>query len=425
MNVDSVTAAVVGDVGLVVVASAALGSVARRLGQPVVVGQIVAGIALGPTLLGRLPGDPTAHLFPAGARPFLSVLSQVAIVIFMFVAGYEIDLRLLRGGSRSSAMVAAGALLVPMGLCAAAVGVLHGMFASVDPHHADGHSFLPFMAVAASITALPVLAAIVRERGIASTRPGTVALTAAGLMDVAAWVVLAGVLAGKGQPHHFGWPMTLLLVCGFTAALFLAVRPALAWWVNRPGAVLANQLPVALGFALGSAWVTASLGLHPVFGGFLAGLAMPRRDGMPDADVLRPMEQSADLLLPLFFVTTGLSFNIGAIGWDAILLLAVLLLIAVGGKLVPAYAAARLTGMAPRQSALVASLVNTRGLTELIALNVGLSVGVIGGELFTVLVLMALVTTLMTGPALEVLSRRGSPGPEPVAASESLSEGRS
>ncbi|MFI9227396.1 cation:proton antiporter [Streptomyces rimosus] len=411
MNTETVVTVVVGDVALIVVVSWLLGAAARRCGQPAVIGQIVAGIALGPTLLGRLPGNPTAHLFPKEVLPFLSVLSQVAIVLFMFVAGYEIDARQLRRGGRAAAVVALAALLTPAGLGAGAVQLLPGAFSSVDPRHAGGQSFLMFMMVAVAITALPVLVAIIRERGLAGTPAGTVSTTAAGFMDVAAWLVLAAALVGTGHAPGRHWALTLLLVTGFVAAMFLVVRPVLGWWLHRSRALMANQVTIALALALGSAWVTSSLGLHPVFGGLLAGLAMPRRDGVPDADVLRPMEQSAGLLLPLFFVTTGLSFNIGTLNGDSVLLLALIVAVATIGKIVPAYAAARLSRLDRHQSALVAALVNTRGLTELIVLNVGLEAGIIGREMFTVLVLMALITTFMTGPLLSLIARRTTPGP--------------
>jgi Kef-type K+ transport system membrane component KefB len=167
--------------------------------------------------------------------------------------------------------------------------------------------------------------------------------------------------------------------------------------------MLSNQLPVALALALGSAWVTASLGLHPVFGGFLAGLTMPGADGTPDAEILRPMDEIGGVLLPLFFVVTGLSVNIGALGRTAFVLLAIVCAIASAGKVGPGYVAARVGGLGPRDSAAVAVLVNTRGLTELIALNVGLSAGLIDQRLFSVLVLMALITTIMTSPLLSLI----------------------
>lgn len=406
---DILIADVIGDVALVLVISSLLGALARRIGQPRVVGQILAGILLGPTLLGRLPGHLTSRLFPREALPSLTVLSQVAVVIFMFGVGYELDRRLLRGPGRALSLVAAGALLVPMGLGIGAALIFRSSFAALGQPH-SGHSFVLFIGVAMSITALPVLAAITRERGIAGSTAGVTATAAAGIMDVAAWLVLAAALVGTVHKPGLPWPVTLLLISCFTVIMLLAVRPALRWWISRSHSVLSNQLAVALALALGSAWVTASLGLHPVFGGFLAGLTMPSADGTPDAEVLRPMEEIGSLLLPLFFVVTGLSLNIGTLNGTAFVLLALVCTLASVGKLVPAYVASRVGGLGPGDSATVAVLVNTRGLTELIVLNVGLSVGLIGQRLFTVLVLMALVMTVATAPLLSLIH---APAPSP------------
>jgi Kef-type K+ transport system membrane component KefB len=262
-----------------------------------------------------------------------------------------------------------------------------------------------FMGVAISVTALPVLASIVRERGLAGTQVGTIATAAAGIMDVCAWLVLAAALAGTHAAGSRPWPMTVLLLAGFVVLMLTAVRPALRWWIRRPGALMSNQVPLALVLAVASASVTASLGLHPVFGAFLAGLTMPRRDGAPDVDVLRATEQTGGLLLPLFFVVTGLTVNIGALNGRDAFLLAVIVACAMLGKIGPAYGAARLSRLDRRQSAVVAALVSTRGLTELIALNVGLSAGIIHQGLFTVLVLMALITTIATGPLISLIGR--------------------
>lgn len=406
MNINLIAAEVIGDVGLVLVVSGLFGAAARRCGQPTVIGQILAGILLGPTLLGRLPGDPTEHLFNSQVLPYLTVLAQIAVVIFMFVVGYELDLRTLRGRGRAVPAVAGSALLIPMGLGAAAVLLWPAGFTALGEHHVSSRSFVLFMAVATAITALPVLAAIVRERGLAGSQVGSVATTAAGIMDVAAWLVLAVALIGTGQSTGRSWPVTVALLAVFVAGLVFLVRPALTWWFSRPRQLLASRLPVALALALGCAWVTATLGLHPVFGGFLAGLVMAGRDGAPDPEVLRPMEDTASLLLPLFFVTTGLSLNVGTIGLAALAMLGLLLVLAGGGKLGSGYAAARLSGLPARPAAAIAALVNTRGLTELIALNVGLTAGIIHQQLFTVLVLMAVITTLMTGPLLSLIGIR-------------------
>lgn len=399
---NTVAAQVIGDIALVVVVSSLLGLAARRCGQPTAIGQILTGLFLGPSLLGRLPGHLTAHLFPHAVLSPLTALAQVGVVIFMFAVGYEIDFRSLRGHGRAVPMVALSALFVPMGLGMVCVLLFRSGFTAIGQSH-EGRSFVLFMGTAMSITAMPVLASIVRERGLAGTTAGVVATAAAGIMDVLAWLVLAAALIGSGHATRLPWLLTLLLIGCFVAVMLLVARPALSWWLSRSQSVLADPVPIAFALAMGSAWVTASLGLQPVFGGLLAGLVMRPRDGAPDADVLRSMDRAGYLLLPLFFIVTGLSFNIGAIHGEALILLALIFCIASGSKLGTAYAVSRACHLEPRQSATIAALVNTRGLTELIALNVGLEDGLIGQRLFTVLVLMAIGTTLMTGPLLSVI----------------------
>jgi Kef-type K+ transport system membrane component KefB len=394
-----VGATVIGDIALVIVVSTLLSALARRCGQPGVVGQILTGILLGPSLLGRLPGHLTSHLFPHAVLPSLTALAQVAVVVFMFTVGYELDFGKIRECGRAVPLVAVAALAVPMGLGIACVLLYRSGFTAIGEPH-TGRAFVLYMGVAMSITAMPVLAAMVRERGLAGTTAGEIAMAVAGAMDVLAWLLLAAALIGTGQGGRFSWPVTLVLTACFVAAMLIVVRPVLAWWTSQSYSLLSDPVPVAFALALASAWVTSNLGLQPVFGGFLAGLALRPRNGVLDADVVRSLEQVSGLLLPLFFIVTGLSLDLGGLRGDPIVLLALIFLIASAGKLGPAYAASRLSGLPPRLSATVAALVNTRGLTELIALNVGLQAGLIDQRLFTVLVLMALLTTLMTGPLL-------------------------
>jgi Kef-type K+ transport system membrane component KefB len=327
----------------------------------------------------------------------------------MFGVGYEVDLAKLRGRGRAVPLLAGSALAVPMGLGMACVLVFRSGFTALGEVH-QGRSFVLFMGVATSITAMPVLASIVRERGLASTVAGVTATAAAGTMDVVAWLLLAAALIGSGHGGPFSLPVTLLFTVGFTAFMLIVVPRVLAWWTRRSTSVLSNPVPLAFALALGSAWVTSSLGLQAVFGGFLAGIAMRVAHREPDVDVIRSLDQAGSLLLPLFFIITGLSLNIGALGGDGFILLALILVAATLGKLGPAYGVSRLCGIEPRESAAIAALVNTRGLTELIALNVGLMAGLVGQRLFTVLVLMALITTMMTGPLLSAIRRSRQPG---------------
>ena len=407
---NNLIADVIGDAALVLIVSSLFGAAARRLGQPAVIGQILAGILLGPSLLGHLPGHLSSRLFPQAALPYLNVLSQVAVALFMFGVGYELNRKSLRQGYRAALLVAVAALAVPMVLGSGSVLVVRRVYTGLG-QSVTGHSLILFMGVAVSITALPVLAAIMRERGLSGTKAGVTATTAAGIMDVAAWILLAAALVGTANSPSRPWPVTLLLIAGFAAVMLLGVRPALSWWISRPGTLLANQVPVALALTLGSAWVTASLGLHPVFGGLLAGFTMPSREGGADPDVLRAVEGGSNALLPLFFVVTGLSVNVSELNGNAFAALALLTAIASIGKLAPAYLASRAGGLDRTDAATTAALVNTRGLTELIALNVGLSAGLIGQRLFSVLVLMAVLTTTTTGPLLTLIKPRTAAGP--------------
>jgi Kef-type K+ transport system membrane component KefB len=418
---DILIADVIGDLALVLMLSSLLGALARRCGQPTVVGQILLGILLGPSVLGRLPGHLTGRLFPHAVLPFLNVLAQIAVVIFMFAVGYELDRRSLRGRGPAVPLIAASALVIPMGLGSGAALIFRSSFAALGERHVS-HSFVLFMGVAMSITALPVLAAIARERGIAGTTAGVTATSAAGIMDVTAWVVLAAALAGTAQEPDRPWPVTLLLITCFAAVMLLGVRPALRWWMRQRRWIMSNPLPVALALALGSAWLTAWLGLHPVFGGFLAGLTMPSADGTPDAEVIRPMEEISGLLVPVFFVVTGLSLDLGVLDRAGAVLLLLVCAIASVGKLGPAYVAARAARLGRDDAATVAVLVNTRGLTELIALNAGLSAGVIDQRVFTVLVLMALIMTAATAPLLGLIHAPAAAAPSVEEPSERSSQ---
>ncbi|MCO1654438.1 cation:proton antiporter [Pseudonocardia sp. S2-4] len=386
-----------------------MGRLFLRLGQPAVIGEIVAGIALGPTLLGLLPGDLDALLFPTEVRPHLSVIAQLGLALFMFIVGLEVDLGLIRGRGRAAGTVATGAMVLPLVLGAAVALVLY-------PHHdtnADGEpipqlAFVLFLGVAMSITALPVLARILTERRMHRIPTGVLALACAVIDDVLGWTLLAVVVAvaAGGSPAGVGWIMGMTAL--FVLVMFVVVRPLLARmvaWHRQAGRLTPDMLAVVLAGLLLSAWVTDLIGVHAIFGAFLFGAIMPRRDaGLLTRDILERLEQvSLSLLLPVFFVVAGLQVDVGGIGPDGVWQLGLILLAAIGGKVLGTAGAARWQRLPRRQQWALGLLMNTRGLTEIVILQVGLQLGVLTPTMFTLMVLMALITTAMTGPLVRRL----------------------
>jgi Kef-type K+ transport system membrane component KefB len=416
VNVDSIVTQVVAAIAIAIGLSYAVGKLFRRMRQPEVIGQLFVGIALGPSLLGRFSSSVTHTLFPARIVPYLNVTSQVALVLFLFAIGYELNLRMLRKYRRTVSVLSISTFAVPLLLGVASVYVFASWYRAVGEPHAGTAKFILFMGVAVSITAVPVLASITGERGIAATAPGATAMTSAALIDALGWLALAGVLvvASASSSAFRPWTPTVLLLVGYITVTLFIVRPALRLWLRRPHAVLADQVPVAVVVAMGSAWVSAALGLHVIFGAFFAGVMMPRPDNdAPDADILRPVLEAGRLLLPVFFVVSGLSVNVGALRAQDFALFGVVCAIAISGKAGVGFLAAWATGMGKRDSSVVGVLLNTRGLTELIALNVGLQAGIIHPRLYTILVLMALAMTAATGPLLTLIGSH-----EPGSATE-------
>ncbi|MFF1483678.1 cation:proton antiporter [Streptomyces sp. NPDC058319] len=406
MSAEEITSSVLAATGVVVALAAGLSALARRVGQPPVIGQVLVGIVLGPSVLGRFPGDPSSALVPVEALPHLGVLGQVALVLFMFSVGCELDTSLLRHQGRAVTSVSAAALAVPMAAGAGLGWLVLG--SDLAPQGVpDGWAFPLYLAVALSITAMPVLASIVRDRGLSTTTPGTVATAAAALTDVVGWLLLAGVVALAGSGGRSAAELVGLLAC-YLLAMSAVARPVLRRAGALRGALRDGPL---IAVALLSGWATSVLGLHAVFGAFLAGLLMPRRtDGTPDPELVSWADRAGSLLLPVFFITTGWSVDIGGLGGADVLLLLALFGTAVVAKLGGCTLAARLSGGSWRQSAVIGALMNTRGLTELIALNVGKQAGLLDGRWYSLLVVVAVATTAMTGPLLTWLGRDGDAG---------------
>ena len=380
-----------------------LGEVARRLRQPAVIGHLLAGIVLGPSLLGALSGHLTKTLIPLDARHDLSLLAQFALILFMFSLGAELDRRELRRRAHAIPLVATATFVVPLALGAAAALSLRHWY---KPAGTPVSAFVLFLAVAVAITALPVLASIVREHRLTQSVPAAIAMTSAALCDAVGWLLLTIALlearVGKGR----SWTTTVGLLAAYALAMVVIVRPALKAWLRRPSRSPHLRIVVVTAVAVASGWVTTALGVHAVLGAFFAGLLLPRRrDGEAAGEVIAPIRAAGVLLLPLFLTLSGLSTNIGALNARDVVAFVVVCSIAVIGKLGVGWAAARAAGLSGRDSAMVGSLLNTRGVTELIVLSVGLKAGVIDGRLYTVFVLMALVTSAATGPMLTAIRR--------------------
>jgi Kef-type K+ transport system membrane component KefB len=389
------------DLTLILVVAMAFGWMARRIGQPPVLGEILAGVLLGPSLLN---GAVSRTLFPVPIRPFLTAVADLGLVAFMFIIGMELDRRTRHGLGRVTAATALGATLLPFGL-----GLLLAVYlASHDRiHHRLG--FVLFIGVATSITAFPVLARIVTDRGMNRTFVGTAALSAAAVCDLTAWTLLAVVQAIVQGVSR--WQVVLIIP--FAALMLLVVRPLLRRFLSGPAdpghPVPAGHLALVLAGLLTSAAVTQLLGLQFVFGAFLFGLIMPDRATAPVCAGIRDRLQFATLLLlPVFFVVAGLKVNLATVGWAGLGDLGLILAVTIVGKFGGAFAGARTQGFPVRQAAMLATLMNTRGLTELIVLSVGLQIGVIDGRLYSLMVVMAVVTTGMAGPLLRLLAPRGA-----------------
>ena len=402
----------------ILVSARLAGRAVRLIGQPAVVGEMIAGIALGPSLLGTVAPAISAALFPRESLAPLAALSQLGVLLFMFVVGLRLDLTLLRSRARAAVSTSYASIALPFAMGAALAPLLHPTLAP------PGVSLLPFalfLGAAMSVTAFPVLARILTERGLLGTRIGSIAIASAAVDDVTAWSILVAVVAVARGSTTEGSPgmqflTTVLLTGAYVLLLSTAGRrllTALADRATERGAAVTVQLTsAAIIVALGSAWVTERLGVHALFGAFLAGTVMPRTAWGESPSLATQIADRIEdvvgaVLLPIFFALTGLSTSIALVSGAGLWgICALILLLAVGGKLGGSAIAARLSGLSWREAFAIGALMNTRGLMELVILNVGLEIGVISPTLFAMMVLMALLTTAMTSPLLTALLPR-------------------
>ena len=407
-KLDEIVAFVFIDMAVILVVARLMGMLFRRLRQPAVIGEILAGIALGPSLLGLLPGDLPGVIFPTDVRPFLTVVAQLGLIIFMFIVGLELDLTLVRGKERLAATVSLSSVALPFGLGLLLAVLLYREHSDVGGEEVEFLPFALFIGASMSVTAFPVLARILTERGMHRTQIGVLALACAAVDDVLAWSILAVVLAVAESQSPLDLPILLAESVAFVVVMFRVVRPQLRRLVSgyqTAGRLTPNLLSVVLVGVLVSSFVTHAIGIHVIFGAFVFGVIMPREGAAALLhEILERLEQvSVLLLLPVFFIATGLNVDITGLGSAGLVELLAVLAVAITGKFVGAAAAARVMGIRARRASAIGVLMNTRGLTELIILNIGLSIGVLDQELFTILVVMAIVTTVMTEPLLRLV----------------------
>ena len=393
-------------IAVVLLAARVVGAVTGRLGQPRVMGEVLAGILLGPTLLGVVWPAAKGYFFPADIVPLLSGAAQIGLAFYLFLVGMELDPRALRGRAGQAAFISNTSVAFPMGL-----GFLVALpiYRLLSPHV----RYLPFalfMGVSMSITAFPVLARILIERRMLKKPVGALSLASAAIDDVTAWGLLALATAVAGTGHATHALQVIVLAAVFTAAILLIgsrLLGRLSRAYDEVGQVPTFWLGIVFVAVLLSAYTAQSIGIASIFGAFLIGLIMPRRAGLT-TDVSSKFENFVVLvLLPLFFVVTGLKTQVNALNRPELWLLTLLLIaVAIAGKFLGATLAAKYGRFSWRDSTAIGTLMNTRGLTELIVLNIGLDLGVISSQLFTMLVVMALVTTFMAGPILRLIDPR-------------------
>lgn len=386
---------------IIIMAARVFGYLFQKIGQPAVIGEMIAGILLGPSLLGMLAPVTEAFLFPASSMSALKLLSQIGVILFMFIVGIELNLQYLRQKAHAAVLVSHVSIVVPF--------FLGGAFALFAYRAlADGNvsftAFALFIGIAMSVTAFPVLARIIEERGLSKSYLGSTAIACAAVDDVTAWCILAVVVAIAKATGLTSAVLTIGLALAFIGVMLFVVKPragrlmAIAKWNETPNKGLVAGV---LTFVFASALFTEVIGIHALFGAFLAGVVMPQHEGLRMFLKERLETFSSVFLLPLFFAFTGLRTQIGLLDdWQSWAMCAAIILIAIAGKLGASTLAARWTGMNWYDALSIGTLMNTRGLMELIVLNLGYDMGILSPRIFAMMVLMALVTTFMTGPLL-------------------------
>ena len=389
----------------IILVARVFGWIFKKIGQPSVIGEIIAGIVLGPSLLGLYFPEFSSTLFPVESLGNLKFLSQIGLILFMFVIGMELDLKVLKNKANDAVVISHASIVIPFAL---GIGLSYFVYNQFAPEGVTFLSFSLFMGIALSITAFPVLARIVQERGIHKTKLGAIVITCAAADDITAWCILAVVIAIVKAGTFVSSLYIIMLAVLYVLAMIFIVKPFLKRIGDLYGSKDTIIKPVVAIFFLVlilSSYATEVIGIHALFGAFMAGAIMPDVPKFRTIFIEKVEDVALILLLPLFFVFTGLKTEIGLLNdpylWKVT---GFIILVAVVGKFLGSALAAKFVGQSWRDSLTIGALMNTRGLMELIVLNIGLELNVLTPEVFTMMVIMALVTTFMTGPALDLIN---------------------
>lgn len=405
-NIHHPLALLLAQIVTIILVARMFGWICKKIGQPSVIGEIIAGIVLGPSLFGMYFPEFSANLFPTESLGNLQFLSQIGLILFMFVIGMELDLKVLQNKAHDAVVVSHASIIIPFAL---GMALAYYIYTSFAPEGVQFASFGLFLGIAMSITAFPVLARIVQERGLHKTRLGTMVITCAAADDITAWCLLAAVIAIVKAGSFVSSLYIIALAAIYVLLMLKMVRP----FLKRVGDLYATKEKlskpvVAIFFVtlIVSSYATEIIGIHALFGAFMAGVIMPDNMRFRTLFIEKVEDVSIVLLLPLFFVFTGLRTEIGLLNdpylWKVT---GLIILVAVVGKFVGSALAAKFVGQNWRDSLTIGALMNTRGLMELVVLNIGFDLGVLTPEVFAMMVIMALVTTFMTGPALNLIDR--------------------
>jgi Kef-type K+ transport system membrane component KefB len=391
---------------IIIITARLCGFLFRKINQPAVMGEIIAGILLGPSLLGTIAPDFSAFLFPVASLGNIKILSQIGLILFMFVVGMELDWEVLKSKAADAFSISHASIIFPF---SAGLILSYFLYEPYAPKNIPFYAFALFMGIALSITAFPVLARILKERNMSNTRMGIIALTSAAAGDITAWCILAIIIAVAKAGSVGNSFYTFIFATLYVLVMLLLIKPLLCWLTSKKQEQQSmSQSTLAFLFLvlLASAWICEIIGIHALFGAFMAGVIMPLDWDFRNIVINKIEDVALVLLLPLFFVATGLQTQIGLLN-DTTLWMwcGLIIIVAIAGKFGGSAIAARLTGASLKDSLSIGALMNTRGLMELVVLNIGYELGILSAQIFAMMVIMAIVTTLLTTPALKLIER--------------------